>query len=178
MFFSVYHNVWSSSDFAIFLYALLFMYLLPKFCLGNLRANFHLPMFAHTITVWSFSMLLKLPQWPFFIRSAEEWNLLSAKCSPSPWSCQSGDSVYRSRCPYPRPCDGGFQWCRSPVPGFHPFHFLGHHLLPWGQKGIFRKLWEKTRKPRKQSSGKMYRSLGITLILQCANILAFLHVKK
>lgn len=53
---------------------------------------------------------------------------------PSPWSCQSGGSVYRSRCPCPRPCDVSCQWCRWPARGSHPFHFPGHRLLPWQQK--------------------------------------------
>lgn len=64
------------------------------------------------------------------------------KFLPSPWSCQSGDSVCRSRCPCPGPCDVSCQWCRWPAQGFHPFRFPGHHLLPWEQKPI---IWSKKR---------------------------------
>lgn len=53
---------------------------------------------------------------------------------PSPWSCRSGGSGCRSRCPCPGPCGAGYRWCRPPAPGSRPSHFLGHRLLPWTHK--------------------------------------------
>lgn len=66
------------------------------------------------------------------INRSELWVL--ACVLPSPWSCRSGGSGCRSRCPCPGPCGAGYRWCRPPAPGSRPSHFLGHRLLPWTHK--------------------------------------------
>lgn len=89
-----------------------------------------------------------------FLEATSSHHLIAVG-SPSPWSCRSGDSGYRSHCPCLGPYDGGCQWCRSPAPGSHPFHFPGHHLLPWepksnfGRQSVRRKLVSRSRVCRK-----------------------------
>lgn len=136
---------------------LLFTCLLLNFCLGKLKGKF---LSTNVPEIQCYGLRVSLCPWHFSVAISEEVisnkNLLSATCSPSPWSCQSGDSVCRSHCPYRGPCDGGFQWCRSPAPGFHPFHFLGHHLLPWYQRTTFS--GQKLRKNSKSEDSKFRKN--------------------